>query len=103
MRWLLFLVTAITLVAAFGVVSIGCMCSAPPSNSDIKKAVIDYELGSGIYVTEEQIEILKVGSAHMIPQLPPITVYPVTVSIMGQERHFQLHKLGSGWSAVLMP
>jgi hypothetical protein len=79
------------------------MCSAPPSDADIKKAVIDYERGSGIYLTEQNIEILQVSYGHMVPGLPPITVYPVKVSIIGQERHYLLQKLGSGWSAAVMP
>lgn len=103
MKRLLFLVTAITLVAAFGVVSTGCMCSAPPSNADVKKAVIAYERGSGTYLTEADIEIIRVGSAHMIPQLPPITVYPVAARIMGKEHHYQLSKIGNKWTAVLVP
>ena len=103
MRRLLYLVTAITLIGVFGVISIGCMCSSPPSNAAIKKAIIAYEGSSGNYLTEADIEVLKVGSARMVPQLPPITVYPVTLSIKGQERHYLLQKLGSEWSAALLP
>jgi hypothetical protein len=60
MRRLLYLVTAITLIVALGVVLIGCSCSRP-SNADIKQAIIAYERDLGIYLTQEDIEIKQVG------------------------------------------
>ena len=103
MRRLLYLVTAITLIAAFGVISIGCICSAPP-NADIKKAVLAQERPSDPYLTEEDIEILHIGMVRVIPGgISPLTVYPVKLSIRGQERRFLLQKVGSEWSALAVP
>jgi len=90
MRRLLYVVTAITLIVAFGVVLIGC---SGPSNADIKKAVIAYEREAGLYLTQEDIVIEKVGMVRIIPgALATIEFYPVKVRIRGAESNFLLHK-----------
>jgi hypothetical protein len=100
MRRLLYLVTAITLIAALGVILIGCSCSRP-SNVDIKQAIIAYEGSLGIYLTQADIEIEKVKMRTIPAQMGTVTYFSVKVSIRGFEAGFLLHKNYYGvWEAM---
>ena len=96
------MVTAITLIVAFGIISIGCMSMGKPSNDDIKKAIIAYEISRGVNLNQENIEIKEVGGYKMIPGMAgTISYYPVKVSIIGSETWFRLQKNKSGaWIAL---
>ena len=103
MKGLLYLLTAIILVAAFGVISIGCSCA--PSNDVIKQAVIAAcERDWGIHLTQEDIKIEEVGQRRIIPGgLVTIDYYPVKVSNRGHEYWFRLLKESGEWVALEVP
>lgn len=89
----------ITLIFAFGAVSIGCVFGRP-SNADIKQAIIAYK--GDAYLTSDDIEIIKIFTVRILQGRGGTTVkfYPVRVRIKGQEIPFILSQDANGvWIA----